>query len=111
MNVLIVLGLASFVFVALFTWRAYKRAPGAGQSPRSAIAEAWVNIAIGFTINFVANLLILPLVGAHPTFAQNFWIGWIYTAVSVVRLYAIRRCFNAHLVALTKRIEGEGTHE
>lgn len=108
MSILIAFGLASFVFVALFTWRAYTRAPGPGQSPRSAIAEAWVNIAVGFGINFVANFLILPLIGAHPTAAQNFWMGWIYTAVSIVRQYAIRRWFNAHLVALSRRLAGEG---
>lgn len=107
MSILVTLGLLSFIFVAVFTWRAYTRAPGAGQSPRSAIIEAWANIAVGFSINFAANLLILPLVGATLTAGSNFWLGWIYTAVSIVRQYAIRRWFNAHLVAMSKRLAGE----
>lgn len=107
MSILVPLGLLSFVFVAIFTWRAYTRAPGPGQSPRSAIIEAWANIAVGFSINFAANLLILPLVGATLTPGSNFWLGWIYTAVSIVRQYAIRRWFNAHLVAMSKRLAGE----
>ena len=75
MTILSVLGLASLAFVAVFTYRAYNSAPGQGQSPRSAIIEAWLNIAIGFAINFTANFLILPLVGAQLTPASNFWMG------------------------------------
>lgn len=109
MSPLVTLGLLSFAFVAAFTWRAYTRAPGPGQSPRSAIIEAWANIAVGFSINFVANFLILPLIGAYPSAAQNFWMGWIYTAVSIVRQYTIRRWFNAHLVAMAKRLAGDAS--
>lgn len=108
MTLLITLGLISLAFVAVFTYRAYTAAPGAGQSPRSAIIEAWMNIVIGFSINFVANFLILPLIGTHITASQNFWIGWIYTAVSIVRQYAIRRWFNAKLQRAARLMAGEG---
>lgn len=106
MNTLIAFGLLSLVFVGVFTWRAYTAQPGPGQSPRSAIIEAWMNIAVGFGINFIANFLILPLIGAHPSAAQNFWMGWIYTAVSIVRQYAIRRWFNAKLHAAAQKLAG-----
>lgn len=106
MTLLITLGLASLAFVAIFTFRAYTANPGAGQSPRSAILEAWMNIAVGFAINFIANFLILPLIGAHPTASQNFWMGWIFTAVSVVRQYAIRRWWNSRLHEAAKRLSG-----
>jgi len=107
MTILSILGLASLSFVAVFTYRAYTAAPGHGQSPRSAIIEAWLNIVIGFSINFTANFLILPLVGAQLTPASNFWMGWIYTAISMVRQYAIRRWFNARLHEAAKRLAGE----
>lgn len=97
MTALDTLGTASFVFVALFTWHAATRAHTHGQSPRSAIAEAWMNIAVGFSVNFVANIALLPLVGAHFTGGQNFALGWIYTAISIVRQYAVRRWFNSRL--------------
>jgi hypothetical protein len=29
----------------------------------------------------------------------NFWMGWVFTVISIVRQYAIRRWFNAQLVA------------
>ena len=66
MTLLTALGLASVAFVAVFTARAYRdNTAGNGQSRRSAIIEAWVNILIGFTINYGMNLALLPLVGAH----------------------------------------------
>lgn len=94
MTLLTTLGLVSFVFVAVFTARAYRNNTGVGQTPRGAIIEAWTNIAIGFTVNFLSNFLLLPLVGAEFTAGQNFALGWIYTAISIVRAYAVRRWFN-----------------
>ena len=101
------LGAASMLFTLWFTVRAVRSAPGVGQSPRSAIIEAWFNLVIGFSINFVANTFILPLVGAHITSAQNFWLGWVYTSVSIVRQYAVRRWFNAMLHTAALRLSGE----
>jgi len=106
MSLLVALGLVSLVFVAAFTWRAYTAQPGPGQSPRSAIIEAWMNIAVGFAVNFTANFALLPLVGAHLTPATNFWLGWIYTAISIARQYTIRRWFNAKLHAAAQRLAG-----
>jgi cation diffusion facilitator CzcD-associated flavoprotein CzcO len=109
MNLLTALGLASMVFVIAFTCRAYSRPAGAGQSPRSAIAEAWLNILVGFSFNYVMNLLIVPLAvdGGHLSAVNNWWMGWIFTTVSIVRQYAIRRWVNARLVALARRLTGE----
>lgn len=56
--------------------------------------EAWSNIVIGFAINWVANLVILPLFGLPVTGLQAFHIGLIFTAISLVRSYFLRRTFN-----------------
>lgn len=59
------------------------------------IAESWVNILIGFTINYVANLIILPMFGfSSLTPGKNFVIGLVYTVISLVRQYTIKRWFN-----------------
>lgn len=92
---LITIGVTCMAFTAAFTWRAYTGGEGIGaQTRRESIIEAWANILVGFSINYAMNLVILPLVGIVPTLAQNFWLGWIYTAVSIVRQYALRRWFN-----------------
>jgi hypothetical protein len=64
------------------------------QSKLGSFIEAWVNVAIGFSINFAANLLIFPMFGMHISLSNNFLMGCIYTLISVVRSYAIRRWFN-----------------
>ena len=102
MSVLIALGVASFLFTAWFTWRSYYSGP----NPRAAIVEAWANIVLGFSVNFVANFLILPLVDAHITAAQNFWMGWIYTSISILRQYAIRRWFQHRLHEAAVKLAG-----
>lgn len=94
MSALTVLGLAAFVFVVVFTIRAYRINTGPGQTPRGAIIEAWTNIAVGFSVNYFANFALLPLVGVHVTAGDNFMLGWCYTAISIIRSYALRRFFN-----------------
>lgn len=94
------LGLASMVFTAAFTYRAYR----AGDNPRAAIIEAWANLVIGFSINYVANMLLLPIVGASITLAQNFWLGWTYTAISILRQYVIRRHFQERIHQAAQRL-------
>lgn len=93
-----ILGSMAMVLVIVFTVKAYK----SGVNPKAAILEAWVNIAIGFSVNFVANSVLFPLmVGVSVSASANWWGGWIYTAISVLRQYVIRRWFqeNIHLIA------------
>lgn len=98
------LGLASMAFVLWFTWyEATRRAAGPGQSKGMSLLEAWVNIAIGFTINFVANFWLIPLMtGVELPHAANFWGGWVYTTISLLRQYTIRRFFNSHIHRFTE---------
>jgi hypothetical protein len=95
-NTLTLLGIASLAFVVVFTARAYRNDTGEGQTPRGAIVEAWTNIVIGFSVNMLANVFLIPLMtdGGHVTFESNWWGGWVYTAISVIRQYAIRRWNN-----------------
>lgn len=56
--------------------------------------EAWANIAVGFGINWCANLVVLPLFGFHVSAGQAFHIGLVFTGISLVRSYCLRRLFN-----------------
>lgn len=64
------------------------------QTKKGSLAEAWANIAVGFSINFFANLVIFPMFGMHISVLNNFWMGCIYTVISLVRSYVLRRWFN-----------------
>jgi hypothetical protein len=72
------------------------------QTRLGSFIEAWVNVLIGFGINWCANLLILPLFGFNVSPGQAFEIGLWFTAVSVARSYFIRRWFNARLHAMSE---------
>ncbi|MDE2102743.1 MAG: hypothetical protein KGL39_36195 [Patescibacteria group bacterium] len=71
-----------------------------GQSVKHSWMEAWANIVIGYSINFCANLVILPIFGFHITLLNNFYMGLLYTGVSLVRQFWLRRYFNALMVRL-----------
>lgn len=73
------------------------------QTRLGSLIEAVTNTVIGFAINYVANLLIFPLFGLHISLSANFAMGCIYTLISVVRSYVLRRWFNARLHAAAQR--------
>ena len=78
------------------------------QSRLSSAIEAVFNVLIGFGINFTANMLFFPLFGWHISASQNFALGAIYTVISLLRSYVIRRWFNARLHAAARRLAGDG---
>jgi len=61
-------------------------------------------VAIGFGINFVANLVILPLFGFDITLTDNLYIGLLYTVVSVARSYVVRRFFDRRIHEAAQRM-------
>lgn len=64
------------------------------QSRLWSFLEANANVVIGFAINYVANLVILPLYGFAIRPGQAFSMGLVYTGISLGRQYVIRRWFN-----------------
>jgi hypothetical protein len=64
------------------------------QTKLGSFIEAWANIFVGFTINFFANMVILPWFGFKVSAGSAFEIGLIFTAISLVRSYVLRRYFN-----------------
>jgi hypothetical protein len=64
------------------------------QSRKYSAIESLTNITVGYSINFTANMLLFPLFGWHISVAQNVGLGVIYTGISLVRSYALRRFFN-----------------
>lgn len=64
------------------------------QTQLGSFVEAWANIFVGFSINYAGNMLILPLFGLNVTYGNAFWIGVIFTGISLARSYVLRRWFN-----------------
>lgn len=65
------------------------------QSKGRSFKEASVNIAIGYSINYCANIALLPLLWnpERPLLSAHA-IGIAFTLISFVRQYIIRRWFS-----------------
>jgi hypothetical protein len=64
------------------------------QTRKGSAIEALVSIAIGLVVSMIANHLVFPLYGFFQTASQNIQITAIFTAISFVRSYGVRRMFN-----------------
>ena len=64
------------------------------QSRRGSAIEAVVNVLVGYWVAVGAQIAIFPLFGVHLPVADNMLIGVLFTVVSLVRSYALRRVFN-----------------
>ena len=65
------------------------------QSRRMSIVETVASTAIGFGISYATSYAVLPLFGFQVSHGQNFAITCIFTLISLVRGYFVRRIFNA----------------
>lgn len=66
-----------------------------GQTKKGSFVEAMISTTAGWLLNYTVNLAVLPLFGFNVTYAQAFYIGCIFTVISVVRSYVMRRVFNS----------------
>lgn len=64
------------------------------QKKRHSLLEAFLSTGIGFSIAYLVNLIVMPLFGFQITHGQNFLITCIFTVISVIRGYGVRRLFN-----------------
>jgi hypothetical protein len=59
------------------------------------LLESVTNVTVGYGIAVVTQILIFPIFGLHTTLAQNLQMGAIFTLVSIVRSFGLRRLFEA----------------
>ena len=65
------------------------------QSKKQSFIESLTSTTIGIIIGIVLNLTILPIFGYPVSLSDSLWISVIFTAISVIRSYIIRRWFNS----------------
>ena len=73
------------------------------QTKLESLAEVIINVVIGWFIGLLTQLLIFPPFGIHVTLSDQFWISMVFTVVSIVRSYIIRRWFNAGIHKVTAK--------
>ena len=69
------------------------------QSRLMSMVEAITNVVVGYGVAVVTQILIFPGFGLQTTFGENRAMGGIFTIVSLLRSFALRRCFESFRVA------------
>jgi hypothetical protein len=64
------------------------------QSRLGSFIESLANVVLGYGVAVGAQILIFPLFGVVIPLSSNLAIGIIFTLVSLVRSYLLRRLFN-----------------
>ena len=72
------------------------------QSRWMSLVESVANVLVGYIVAVTTQYLVFPLFGLHATLSQNLMIGLIFTGVSLVRSYLLRRVFEARRVRQAK---------
>ena len=65
-----------------------------GQSRRMSMIEAAFATATSYCVAIGCQLVIYPLFDIHVTLTQNFALAGVFTLISLVRGYMVRRAFN-----------------
>lgn len=65
------------------------------QSRWMSFVEATVNILVGYGLAVLTQILVFPLFGLKASLEENLLIGGVFTAISLVRSFLLRRMFNA----------------
>ena len=73
------------------------------QSRLMPMVESLANVLVGYVVAVVTQMAVFPLFGLAVTVTENLLIGLIFTAVSIVRSYALRRGFEALRVRQSAR--------
>ena len=68
------------------------------QSRLMSLVEAVANVIVGYGVAVVTQILIFPIFGLQTTLGQNLAMGGVFTIVSLLRSFALRRLFEAILV-------------
>ena len=65
------------------------------QSKKQSLIETLTSVFVGWLIGVILNMLVLPLFDYDVSLTDGVLISIIFTAVSVVRSYVVRRIFNS----------------
>jgi membrane protein CcdC involved in cytochrome C biogenesis len=64
------------------------------QSKTHSLVESVTNIIVGYFVALGAQLVVFPMFGLSVPVRDNILIGLVFTVVSLVRSYVLRRIFN-----------------
>lgn len=63
------------------------------QSKTHSIIESLTNVAVGYIVALISQILVFPLYGINVPITTNLMIGLWFTIISIIRSYVLRRWF------------------
>ena len=63
------------------------------QTKKQSLKESVVNVAVGYAVALISQVVVFPIVGIQATINQNLTVGLYFTIISLIRSYLIRRYF------------------
>ena len=63
------------------------------QSRTMSMIEALANVAVGYGVAVLTQIAVFPLFGLSVTLVQNLMMAGLFTLVSIIRSYTLRRVF------------------
>ena len=64
------------------------------QSRRMSAIEAVANVAVGYGVAVMTQVIVFPFFGIYASLSENLVIGLLFTAMSLGRSFLLRRVFN-----------------
>jgi hypothetical protein len=65
------------------------------QSRLMSLVEAVTNVVVGLVVAVATQLVVFPILGLQASLGQNLTLALVFTGVSIVRSYALRRMLEA----------------
>ena len=65
------------------------------QSRRMSLVEAVTNVVVGYTLAVATQIVVFPWFGVQASLGENLALGGVFTGISLLRSYALRRLFEA----------------
>jgi hypothetical protein len=65
------------------------------QSRRMSLIEAITNVAVGYALAVASQIVVFPWFGVQASLGENLALGGVFTGISLLRSYALRRLFEA----------------
>ena len=64
------------------------------QSKKMSLIETIVSVAIGYVVALLSQIVVFPLFDIEVSLIDNLLIGLLFTVISIIRGYYVRRLFN-----------------
>ena len=65
------------------------------QSCRMSLIEAVTNVVVGYALAVATQIVVFPSFGLQASLGENLALGAVFTGISLLRSYALRRLFEA----------------